>query len=394
VKHSSLMAFSATLAMTQISAFAAPTAAVSAPAPVAATYSAPSSSEAAPLAPITSTLLQGNPGAPVGIDDVLLVPHASAGQKAAAFEWADDDGNKTQAFVLWNKFFAAAQYTGPVNGDSAAKTIASLGIMTPAWGAGVSLAYRDSTYEATSGAKSTAKRALNQAKLFGSANVGGLDVYGSLLWANPTTNSYIDPATGSSYTYTESDSLVLTVGARKAPAAGVEGLAWNAILALGDKYYRSRSDDDKGHDIYMLGFEGQLGYVLVSDGITLLPGVDAYAIHYNGDGNFGDDYANVFGVSPNLSIILPLFEHWTLLGGARYRVEQTLVDDYAGKPSEFNDHGLITNTTGSFGLRYEHTRWAVEAQIGNQLLSTGTSTLFDSNAGKLFGSLALTVNLK
>ena len=55
---------------------------------------------------------------------------------------------------------------------------------------------------------------------------------------------------------------------------------------------------------------------------------------------------------------------------------------------------MITNTQGSFGLRYEHSRWAVETQIGNGLLTTGPYFVSGGAGYNLFASLALTVNLK
>ena len=326
------MAFSATVAMTQLSAFAAPTA------PVAAT-----SSEAAPLAPVTSTLLQGNPGAPVGIDDVLLVPHASAGQKAAAFEWAS--ANNTQAYVIWNKIFAAAQYAGG-SAASGAQTIASFGYTSPAWGAGASFAYRDNYYENEAGDDSTTYHKFSQVKLFGSFDLGGKDFYASLQWKKPASHAVYD-IDDETYSGTRADSVLLTAGLRKYPAANVEGLAWNANVSAGYLYDRS-FDGQKNATTLITNLNGQLGYVLITDGITLLPGVDALVWYANGPANQSVvdniDYSLSFGVSPNLSIILPLFEHWTLLGGARYYAVQSIVDSDPGKSSTFDNSALITNS--------------------------------------------------
>jgi hypothetical protein len=384
VKRFTILALTATAVMAQVPATAAP-APVAAPvayAPVA------TAAEEAPLAPISMQLLQNHPGAPTGVEDVLLVPSANAGQKAVAFEWSG--ANDAQAYVLWKNYFAAAQYTGAAAATDA-QTIASFGLMNPAWGAGVSLAYRDSTREDAASNQQTTYRALSQAKLFGSMAWDGKDVYGALLWQKPTDNVVTTPANGSANTDPRTDLVLLDAGVRKYPAAGVEGSAWNGLVTLGYAY--DRPAGEKNPMIWVANLDGQYGYVLITDGINFLPGIDAYVHYTNG---FADpDYRSAFGVSPYAALILPLYEHWTLKGGARYAVEQTLNDVQQGKPSTFEDHGLITNTTGNVGLRYTRNRWAVEAQIGNGLLTHGPYLISGgAGTGDLFASLALTVNLK
>jgi len=382
VKRFTILALSATA----LAVHAAPaTAATTAPAP-AATYAAPATDEA-PLAPVSTQLLQNHPGAPLSIDDVLLVPSASAGQKGVAFQWAD--GNNTQAYILWDKYFAAAQYTG--GADSAAKTIASFGLMNPDWGAGLAFAYADHyTEPTTTNPNRTVRQEFSQAKLFGSTGWEGKDVYASLLWEKPTPNVTTDP---SAPTDVQSDSVLLSVGIRKYPATGVEGLAWNGMFNTGYKYGRNDGAAVAGGEtVFLASLGGQVGYVFISNGIQFLPGVDAFVNYKNGVAN--PDYLIGFGASPYAAIILPLYEHWTLKGGARYVVEQTVADYAQGKPSLFNDDAMITNTQGSVGLRYEHSRWAVEAQVGNGILSSGPYLISGTPAGNLFASLALTVNLK
>jgi hypothetical protein len=378
VKRFTILALTATAALAQVPATAAPAAA----APVA------TAAEEAPLAPVSMQLLQNHPGAPTGVEDVLLVPSANAGQKAVAFEWAN--GNNTQAYVLWKNYFAAAQYTG--GADSTAKTLASFGLMFPSWGAGLSVAYADHSVEDASSNKLVTYQELNQLKVFGSAGLGGMDVFGSLAWKKPSPNQEYIPASGSSRTLPRTDSVLLTAGVRKYPAAGVEGLAWAAVGELGYSYDREDAGSNNGQTSWIGDLTGQVGYVFITDGITFLPGVDAFILYANGVDN--PDYGMIAGVSPYAAIILPLFEHWTLKGGARYVAEQSLIDGTQGTPSTFDDEGLITNTVGSVGLRYTRNRWAFEGSISNGFLTNGPYFISGTSTAGLVGSLALTVNLK
>jgi hypothetical protein len=385
VKRFTILSLTATaLAVHAAPATVATTAPAPAPTPVA--YATPATDEA-PLAPVSTQLLQNHPGAPLSIDDVLLVPSASAGQKGVAFQWGNP--NNADAYILWDKYFAAAQYTG--GADSAAKTIASFGLMNPVFGAGLAFAYADHyTEPTTTNPNRTVHQELSQAKLFGSTGWEGKDVYASLLWEKPTPNLATDP---SAPTDERSDSVLLSVGMRKYPATDVEGLAWNGVFNTGYKYGRNDgSAVPNGETVFLASLGGQVGYVFISNGIQFLPGVDGFVNYANGVAN--PDYRYVFGASPYAAIILPLYEHLTLKGGARYVVEQTIADYAQGKPSQFNDNAMITNTQGSFGLRYEHSRWAVETQIGNGLLTTGPYFVSGGAGYNLFASLALTVNLK
>jgi len=374
VKRFTILSLTATaLAVHAAPATVATTAPAPAPTPVA--YATPATDEA-PLAPVSTQLLQNHPGAPLSIDDVLLVPSASAGQKGVAFQWGNP--NNADAYILWDKYFAAAQYTG--GADSAAKTIASFGLMNPVFGAGLAFAYADHyTEPTTTNPNRTVHQELSQAKLFGSTG-----------WEKPTPNLATDP---SAPTDERSDSVLLSVGMRKYPATDVEGLAWNGVFNTGYKYGRNDgSAVPNGETVFLASLGGQVGYVFISNGIQFLPGVDGFVNYANGVAN--PDYRYVFGASPYAAIILPLYEHLTLKGGARYVVEQTIADYAQGKPSQFNDNAMITNTQGSFGLRYEHSRWAVETQIGNGLLTTGPYFVSGGAGYNLFASLALTVNLK
>lgn len=392
MKSSAILAFVATAAFAQ-TPVAAP-APVVAPAPAPVSYAAPAAAgEVAPLAPLSTGLLQNHPGAPTGIDDVLLVPSASAGQKAAGFQWSNPATG--EAYVLWNNLFAAAQYTG--GGAAAAQTLASFGFMTPAFGLGFSVAVRDSMHEngdanpANNGYKTTWTRSFTQQKLFGSVSLGREeDLYFSLRHVVPVDYNVMVDNGGTVQTRSDrQDSVLLNVGLRKYPAAGVSGMAWNASVTGGYLYDNSMGKDNDM--VWLGGLDGQLGYVAISNGIEFLPGVDAYIHYANGYGAASatstiPDYAVIAGLSPYAAIIVPVYDHLSFKGGARYAFEQTLIDRQPAKPSDFADHELLTGLTGGVGLRYEHKQGAVEAQFGNGLIGPA--------AGGFFGSIALTANLK
>lgn len=333
---------------------------------------------AAPLAPVNSVLLQGHPGAPNSIDDVLLVPSASAGQKGASFEWSK--GSSTNAYVLWDKYFAAAQHIS--SSDSAAQTLVSVGYMTPSIGFGAAAAYSDAYIENEEGNGASAYAKLSQIKLFGSMSMLSSDLYASLLWAKPTINTY--SYVSNSYV-TRTDSVMLQVGMRHAPAAGTEGFAWNGNVSTGFDYRRG----DNG-TVYYASLYGQAGYVFFTDGINFLPGVDVLLGAANAKGN--PDFRYVVGAVPYLAISVPLVEHWTLAGGAKFAVEQTIDDEVVGTPSYLKDNCLITNTIGNVGIRYERARWAFEAQIANEMLSNPADQFAQER--QLFYSMGFTVNLK
>lgn len=347
----------------------------------------------APLAPVVTGLLQSHPGAPTSIDDVLLVPHASAGQKAATFEWATQ--NQVQTFILWDKYFAAAQYSG--SGAPSPETLASFGYMTQAFGAGFKMAYSDSTLESNDNEKEQHYYALNSIELFGSMPFGGKDLYGALAWKKPSTNVWFDNSAVAPeedpYTLPRTDLVSLNAGLRAYPAAGAQGAAWNAQLTTAYFYTRfARGGDSVVNTAWSVNLLGQYGHVFIVDGISFFPGVDVNVSHFNAK---SPDYLNAFAVSPNASVIVPLFERWTLMGGARYTLSQTLNDYTAGKSSEFRDAFTTSGTSGSVGLRYVRGRWAVDAAVENSFLSSGPYFISgQSPSSGMLARLGFSVNLK
>lgn len=374
------------------------------PAPVAAapvapatTYSAPSASAStgneAPLAPVAASLLQGNAAAPRTIDDVLLSPHSSAGQKAVGFEWAS--ASSTQAYILWDKYFAAAQSTGATVATSA-QTLASFGYMTPGFGAGLSLAYNEHRTESEDNERENTYYALSQVRLFGSYLMGANDLYGGLVWAKtPSATVWQDdpsipsmPKTTQRYDY-----VGLNLGLRHGPAAGQEGLGWNVAGTGGYNYSRSATVGDEGGYSWLFAAYAQAGYSFLVDGINFLPGADIYWTHRNAKASY--DYYNLIGIRPTAAISVPVFEHWTLRGGAAYDIRTTLSDATQGDPSSFDDNTAITSTTGNVGLRYSRDRWAVEAQVENSFLASGPYIISgQAPSGNFLARLGFTVNLK
>ena len=396
----------AAFAQTHATAPAAPAAPV-APAVAPATTVAASGIEA-PYAPVSASLLQGNAAAPTGIEDVLLAPHASAGLKAVGFNWAN--ANQSEAYILWNKLFAAAQVT-PAAVGAKAETQASFGLMTPGYGAGVTLAFSDATTEDLQAVKKTNTYSFTQAKLFGSLPMFGGDLYGNLTWAKSDlgTTKYVSEKTDTtgwtatlpSVPVTEKksdviteryDSLMISAGLRKYPAANVEGLAWNVALGLGTQY--ARQPGSEADNNWLLNLDAQIGYIAIVDGVSFLPGAAVSWHHANSTGYEFNDYANTWDLTPSVAVIVPIVEHWTLKGGAAFTIEQTLNDGQTpGDPSTFDDHTTIQNTKGNFGVRYARDRWAAEAGVNNGFLNHGP--YFISGSGSdLFYTLGFTLNLK
>jgi len=391
VKRTAILAAFATASMAQVpmhtATVAAPAAAPApAPAAFAAAPAAEANGDAAPLAPLSSTLLQGHPAAPTGIDDVLLVPSASAGQKAVGFQYYAPGAG--EGYVIWKNIFAAAQYTAATAATDA-QTIASFGVALPSFGAGLSIATRDTTNESAADVKATTTRALTQLKLFGSLPLGrNTDGYFSI--GRFLQEDYLVTDNGSTTIrgVPRHERYLLQAGMRKYPATGAEGLGWNVVTTDGFDYDRAFAGQ-KNDMVLLANVLGQVGYAFVTDGVNFFPGVDVALNYSNGNGVTGaythPDYALAFDLSPYAALLVPMSEHVTFKGGARYTFEQTLVDNAKGDPSVFTDHQLIGGLTGNVGLRYEYKRGAIEAMVGNGIVG-GT--------GGFFASVALTANLK
>lgn len=375
----------------------APVAPATASAPIAPATSyasAGGTSAKAPLAPIVAELLQAHPGAPLTIDYVLLSPHSSAGQKAVTFEWANKD--QVQAYVLWNNIFAAAEYSGAT--APSGLTEASAGYMTSAWGAGAKIVYSDSTYDFPNSTKSATYYALNSVGIFGSMGLNGMDLFGSLKWMKPTTNNWYDYSsvapTQDPYTLPRTDVISLAVGARQYPADGVEGLAWSGTGEFGYHYYRTirGGGDSIPAAAFSAELRGQVGYVFLVDGINFLPGLDGGIKHYDAK---SPDQLDSLWASPYASISVPVFENWTLLGGARYSITKTFNDYRKGEKSLYADATVLSGTSGSVGLRYTRNRWAVDAAVQNSFLTTGPYIISgQAPNGGFLARLGFSVNLK
>jgi len=429
VKRISLVALSATAAMAQAPKAAAPVAApAAAPAPAPVAYSAPvsyasapaaseaASESSAPLAPIHDALILGNPALPSSIAWVLTAPSDFAGGKReAAFQWNGGPGGEGIAII--------DQYYGAFSANGTQGQLAG-GYINSAFGAGLRF-----NFEKTSFASDTTNATLRVTEqnttvaptsfgLVGSLPLAGLTVFGHIDWGTPTTYGsttnklVLANATTTTSASSRSDALTLGVGAAS-EAKGDRGLSWNAGAEFG--YSASRAagvSSDDVHPRYTLDLSGNAGRTFSADKFILAPGLSGtlgywnefggtdinYAAGHTFRGNA--DYGYSFALIPNLSTILPVFEHWFLkgcaYGGISYQYEDVLKGPKTNGYGEFQ----TTGPGGIVGVRYERGRWAAEALVSNSFLSNGPYLISgnptnDAAGGTgMFASFGVTANFK
>gem|GEM_PF-1295141 len=399
MKRISLLALSATAAMAQAPKATAPVAAAPAPAPVAApvSYSAPSmaattaaTESSAPLAPIHDALVFGNPALPTSIAWVLTAPSDFAGGKReAAFQWAGGSPSfNGTAIAIIDQYYGAFA----ANGDQG--QLAG-GYISSAFGAGLRFNFRKTGFSSDS--TSAVPRVVEQDSTFsptsfglvGSMPLAGLTVFAHLDWGTPetygssNTKSVAGNTTASTSSSSRSDLIALGAGVASA-AMGDAGLSWKANLELGYSSTRPAGvSSDDVHPRYTADLTGNVGRTFTADRFILAPGMLATLGYWNEYGNTSAnfapnhqyrgnaDYGYSFALVPNLSTILPVFEHWTVKGtafaGLEYKHEDALARDKS------NGYGLFQTTGpgGILGVRYERGRWAAEAQVNSAVLSNG-----------------------
>jgi len=392
---------------------------VPAPAPVAAPVAAPAASvgSPAPFAQITDGLVQSNPAGQGSMSSVLSVPHRWAGKRVASFSWTP--GN-VLAYGTLDSYFAGFR-TNSGRGDLTG------GYTTTDWAAGLTVNFAKrwmSTSDSINHVYQPATKASQTYNADGFALVGSyklddLHLYGNIAFRNmPDTSWSVEGKTagpnGTSFSYSgEYDSVGATIGVRTY-VTGDEGLAWRATFGFADIYMRpsdvelAPADSEyENTDIYVVKATGDVGYRIAAPGKSQLAvGVNSAFTSVNGkpeaitypdplSANIDSvDYFWEVTVTPNASVLLPLAERWTFIGGASLQVAYNSSDAEAGE-DEANNSSLMTGAPkGSLGVRYAKDNWALQAQVDAGYLNAGPYFMSGNQTGNVLTSVALTVNLK
>lgn len=378
----------------------------------------------APLAPVHDQLVEFNPALPGSFASLLVTPHDYFGERAVAFQW--NGGSSSFAgtgLVVTDRLFAGFDVA---KGDG----VFSGGYTQRTWGAGLRFAFDRGSMTQDSAANSYIKSAdttnpVDGFGVFGSmALKDNMKAYAHIDWYTPVaflaTNreTYTGVGVASLSTSTRADAFALGGGIRS-EAKGPRGISWNLALDYANYNLRASGQSaDSTHPMHTFHELGQIGKSLVADGFILAGGLDQKFIYANGlgggpvdaNGNGGvSDTANFIGpdwsywviIEPTLSVILPIYENWTLKGGTRIGLQYSKYDARLGDKETVHSSLGTTAPTGSLGLRYDRGgRWAAEAQVSNHFLSngpyfiSGAETKDANTNGGLFGSFALTVSFK
>lgn len=395
MKRISLVALTATAAMAQVPA-------VSTPAASSASAGTTAGEIAAPLAPVHDELVQWNPAVPRSIGALVQTPSLFLGQRAAAFQW---DGGAASyngvGLAVVDQFFTGFNSVEG-KGNLAGGYIAS------GFGVGANLHFQKEWTETDVGVDRSTSTSLKPSGfgVFGSMGRNDLLLYGHADWYTPI--DYTKTTVDDNETGNRGDAIKVGIGAKTAPKGDL-GISWNAALDYAYYEYRtSGTNSSKTKPLHTIHQLGQLGKTFSADGFVLAAGVDEKLGYYNALGTApdtgnsitnigsaidGPDYGYEFSIEPTLAIIIPIFERWTLKGGAKGGLHFKSSDELAGDDYDGAGELLTNDPTGSVGIRYSRSRWAAEAQITKGFLNRGP--YFVSGSGDdMFASFAITANFK
>lgn len=373
-----------------------------APAPVVApvAYAAPTTGPAAPISPATNTMIQNNIALTGGINAMSYVPHKYADKSFASFQWAGGSPGSAEfwaAFDTWATSFRGN--TG--NGDLAGYWL------TPDLGLGAVLSLRrqrrvldvtDSLFGGELHGVETVDTVVapDGLELLASIPFGGMNLYGNVharslgSWDSTVEVEFDGPTNDTSFDHSFSSRNFragFTVGART--YAAPNGSAWQAQFTY-DFDHRRPSGMDEATYVHRLRLNGRWGQ---------RKDIDGYAIAYgvNPDFNYVDsktapDIQASLVLPPNFAVEIPLFQSWTLKGGATlpivFSYEDTLASD-----DESSVMALRTNPpTGNVGLRYARSRWAAEAVVSSAFLNNGPHFLSGTGTAGALAQFALIAN--
>lgn len=403
-----------------------------APAPVPAPVEATATGgNIAPVAPIHDDLIYGNPAIDASIGGVMLTPNKYQGQRAAAFQW---NGGSASSFsgsglaIVNNVFAGFSTLRRTQLGDTIfSRNLGQLelGYLSKRWGLGVRYSRYNRAFAAGTDSADLKTRSEvlppTSMGLFGSMGVqNNLTAFGRIDYGTPnleyTEESARTTTIGSVTTKTRSDSLGLMIGV-VSEAKGNRGLSYIGSLGYGQKVYRASGQDDK-EQLEAVYFEEKIGIgrSFAAEGVVFLAGLNQRFLLANAKGlpqgtrltgftNYDPTFYNLLGdstdwaffseISPTMSIIIPVFENWTLKGGSSLTSGVVMLDALQGDDAMIYSKGGYYSANGRLGIRYAKAgaRWAAEAQVENSFLNNGP--YFVSGAGgAMFASLAVTANFK
>ncbi len=415
--------FSLTLATFASAALAAPAttpvAPAAVPAPVAAAepayttaaataVAAPTSASTAPVTPASNTMIQSNIALPGGINALSYVPHRYAGKQFAVFQWAQADGTEAwAAFDTWATNFHLNNGQGDLAGYWMTPDM-GVGAVVNFHRAGEWVYFEDEFTAGTNKIKTTYESnsdtalVLDGLELVYSQPYGDLGVYANAhfrSWGKTfTADSSLKISGGGAGIDTSiSDEWSgvqrrggLTLGARS--FAGANGSAWQAQLTWDVLYTRAQPGADEvfTHYVRLYGRWGQRRDV--ENGLIIGYGINPEFLMVDAEEN--PDVRAGLLLPPNLALELPLFQYWTLKGGA------TLPVRFVYNDSEVGDNENVTWTltseapVGNLGLRYGRGRWAAEAGVTNGFLTNGPYFLSGVQDAGTLVNFALSVDLK
>lgn len=375
---------------------------VATPAPVAApvAYAAPapatSNGPAAPASPATNTMIQRNIALTGGIDAMSYVPHKYADKSFASFQWGGTNNIQAwAAFDSWAVNFRTQQDS--VRGALRTSHHLAGYWLTPDLGlsAAISLDRKrtvsDVTSEPVPGADlhvvttEDTVLAFDGLELGASVPRGDMHLYAGLrarsLGSGDFEEETEESIPGRDTSYSEATSSKnfragFTVGART--YASPNGSAWQAQLSYDYDHLRASGEKD-ANIVHRIRLNGRWGQRKDIDGYAIAYGVNPVLSHV--DAKAAPDVRDTLSLPPNVAIEIPLFQNWTLKGGATLPLTM-VYDDAVADDDEGSVWSLNTNApTGNVGVRYGRGRWAAEAVVSSAFLSNGPYFLTGSTQG-------------
>lgn len=385
----------------------APTPVVATPAPVAVAepvaYAAPVSTvangPAAPASPATNTMIQRNIALSGGIDAMSYVPHKYADKSFASFQWSGTNSAEAwAAFDTWATSFRINQGAGDLAGywltpDLGLSAIVSMRrqrtvsdvTSEPAPGADLHVVTTEDTVLAFDGLELGASVPRGDMHLYASLrarSLGSGDFEEETEASAPGFDTSFSEATAS-----RNFRAGFTVGART--YASPNGSAWQAQLSYDYDHLRASGAKD-ANIVHRLRLSGRWGQRKDIDGYAIAYGVNPLLSHVDAKSN--PDVRDTISLPPNVAIEIPLFQNWTLKGGATLPLVM-IYDDAVAEDDEGSVWSLSTNApTGNVGVRYGRGRWAAEAVVSSAFLSNGPWFLSGQPTPGALAQFALVAN--